>query len=163
MDARIGLGKVASRLDPVPEWEKRFWSKCETNGGAVACWIWSGRRNAWGAGEFRGGQNKILAHRLAWSLMHGSVPRGFQVVHRCEGGPACVNPRHLELQRQPRRAVNQPKRPPSRPRRFTPEVIREIRAQAANGTSQAELGERHGVTAWMIGHIVRRRAYADVE
>lgn len=47
-------------------------------------------------------------------------------------------------------------------RRFDPDTIRLIRQQAAEGTTNRELGERHGVDPSFISEIVRRVAYADV-
>ncbi len=58
-------------------------------------------------------------------------------------------------------ATNGTKKPPSG-RKFSPDQIRLIRQEAAEGVTYRELGERHGVDGSYIGEIVRRVAYADV-
>jgi hypothetical protein len=37
-----------------------------------------------------------LAHRVAWEKVHGPIPQGMQVLHRCDT-PLCVNVEHLFL------------------------------------------------------------------
>lgn len=38
----------------------------------------------------------LLAHRVAWELEMGSIPKGLLVLHHCDT-PACVNHRYLFL------------------------------------------------------------------
>jgi hypothetical protein len=37
-----------------------------------------------------------MAHRVAWELMRGPIPRGMTIDHLCRM-PLCVNPSHLEV------------------------------------------------------------------
>jgi hypothetical protein len=55
------------------------------------CWIWQGRRNAWGYGTLR----SELAHRLAYLHWVGPIPEN-QVLDPLCRNRACVNPAHLE-------------------------------------------------------------------
>jgi HNH endonuclease len=93
---RAGRKGLASRWgDPVA----RFWSMVtpEPNTG---CWLWSGTVTEHGYGVLRGGQagraHSIGAHRFAWTLTHGEIPSGREVLHRCDN-PPCCNPSHLFL------------------------------------------------------------------
>jgi hypothetical protein len=57
------------------------------------CWEWRGSLNEHGYGRFGYG---VLAHRYAWELMVGPIPRGLGVLHRCDN-PRCIRPDHCFL------------------------------------------------------------------
>lgn len=58
------------------------------------CWLWVGALFKSGYGKFSRGDRKIRAHRASYELYVGKIPRGMQVLHRCDN-PPCVNPDHL--------------------------------------------------------------------
>lgn len=64
------------------------------------CWLWLSTTNANGYGLIaagRKGEGQLLAHRVAWEIANGPMPKGTWVVmHMCDM-PACVNPAHLKL------------------------------------------------------------------
>lgn len=95
---------MSTKWTDSPE-EKRFWTKVERRNDDE-CWPWLGAINA-GYGKFHwsGGQ---LAHRFAYELLVGPIPRSLTLDHLChtndqscrEGSScshrSCVNPLHLE-------------------------------------------------------------------
>ena len=70
--------------------EKHFMP--EPNSG---CWLWFGALDGYKKyGCFRVGKKNLRAHRVSWELYRGSIPKGMQVLHKCDV-PPCVNPDHL--------------------------------------------------------------------
>lgn len=59
------------------------------------CMPWGGFITADGYGRFRYGARKVLAHRLAYEHVKGTIPEGFEPDHLCRNR-ACVSPAHLE-------------------------------------------------------------------
>lgn len=77
----------------------RFWAKVSENP-ETGCWEWTGAKNRTGGyGVFGpladspyGGR---CAHRIAFTVLGGSIPQGFDLDHLCRVRH-CVNPAHLE-------------------------------------------------------------------
>lgn len=71
---------------------ERFWSKVEKTEG---CWNWLGNITPIGyGGFFLDGKNR-RAHRVAYELSIGPIPKGLVIDHLCRNR-RCVNPDHLE-------------------------------------------------------------------
>lgn len=75
--------------------EERFWSKVK-KGNPADCWEWTAKIERNGYGRFWFNGHSVLAHRFAYELIHGSIPEGLTIDHRCRNR-ACVNPAHMEL------------------------------------------------------------------
>jgi hypothetical protein len=74
--------------------EKRFWAKVD-KGDGTGCWLWTGTRWAKGYGQVRHQNRRLLAHRVAYELLVGPIPDGYQIDHLCRV-TRCVRPDHLE-------------------------------------------------------------------
>lgn len=76
----------------------RYWNqivKTET------CWLWVGSGPSRKSGKPTYGAIMVdcknwATHRLMWTAVHGPIPEGIGVLHRCDT-PRCVNPDHLFL------------------------------------------------------------------
>lgn len=87
--------------------EERFWTKV-TRLGPDDCWPWTAFINPEGYGHFGTGDGKVgRAHRVAYQLAVGPIPKGSVLDHTCHTGECvvpgnlcphrrCCNPKHLE-------------------------------------------------------------------
>ena len=73
--------------------ESNFWQ-----GRPDECWLWLGsikvRDGKPCYGNFRLGNEIVVAHRVAYFLEYGEFDESQDVLHKCDI-PACVNPNHL--------------------------------------------------------------------
>lgn len=157
--------------------EERFWRHVDKRG-KDECWEWTGGRNQKGYGRFKvkHGESMRAAHRYAYTLLVGPIPKGKQVCHRCDN-PPCVNPRHLWLGtnaennrdswakgRQPSRAVPRHSRYGEKaPRaKLTNKQAREIRSRyKKDGITQAALGREYGISGSAICNLIHGKTYAE--
>ncbi len=93
---------------PLRSLEERFWEHTNKRG-PNGCWLWTGANsNGYGKIWVQDKHEKEWAHRVAYELFVGPIPKGLTVDHvchsrdlSCPGGltcphHACVNPAHLE-------------------------------------------------------------------
>lgn len=67
----------------------------QKNVGANECWIWSWQLNDTGYGTLKVNAKRRTAHRVAYELRYGEIPKGLELDHLCRNR-ACINPLHLE-------------------------------------------------------------------
>lgn len=73
--------------------EQRFLSKISID--PLGCWNWTAAKNADGYGRFGFEGRNAHAHRVAYVLFIGPIPRGLEVAHLCHNR-RCVNPLHIQ-------------------------------------------------------------------
>jgi len=132
---------------------------------AEPCWTWTGRVNALGYGKVKAGKVEKLAHRVAYELACGPVPKGEGVLHRCDN-PPCVNPAHLFHGTDADNAADKAAKGRCQPNagerngraRLVAEQVLDIRSAHDSGRMTArDLAERYGVSTGAIESITRRK------
>ena len=76
----IGPQRFQDKVMPVP------WS---------GCWLWAASVDSGSYGTFKVNGSVVGAHRYAYELANGPIPKGLDLDHKCRVR-GCVNPDHLE-------------------------------------------------------------------
>lgn len=149
--------------------ESRFWAKVKKT---HKCWLWTASLSAGRYGNIGlGGRGRMVkAHRASWVLHFGEIPKGMNVLHRCDN-TICVRPDHLFLGTQAQNIADMDRkgrRRPSRGERFpqsklTEKSVRKIRDMYIPGqVRQVDLAKMFGVSHVVIGKVIRKQAWKHV-
>jgi len=136
----------------------RFWRQVDS-GSKHRCWPYTGHVDKDGYGRFNLRGHKERAHRVAYMLAFGPIPRGRVVCHRCDN-PRCCNPAHLWAGTQAENiadAARKGRMPGARhSRRLSDKDVAAIRAAYTGKWGQlTELARKYGVTDSYLGKVVR--------
>lgn len=122
--------------------------------------MWTAAAGADGYGAFGMGRGKVeKAHRMAYRLIHGDIPAGLYILHRCNVR-LCVNPDHLmagthyENMRQMRDQERHSGK-------LTRETARALKDLVAAGWSQAAAGRVFGIKPSQASRIMRGEQWSD--
>jgi hypothetical protein len=74
-----------------PNTSEVFWKRVDKSGD---CWLWLGRKNKLGYGQFDVFGTSMYAHRAALMYSSNDFNVSDDVLHSCDN-PSCVNPAHL--------------------------------------------------------------------
>lgn len=61
----------------------------------TGCHVWQGAVTKLGYGLTTRDGRRLYAHRDAYEIVHGPIPKGIVLDHLCRN-PSCINPEHLE-------------------------------------------------------------------
>ena len=111
------------------------------------CLEWQRARYRSGYGAVSDGKRTRRVHRVAWERLHGSVPDGQKVLHRCDN-PPCFEPTHLFIGTQADNVRDMWAKGRARPRRtkVTPEMLRQVEGLSSYQVERV-LGIHHN-TIW---------------
>ena len=173
-EGRMREAELLRKITPPPTGQNR------TNGGSVldrfmrrvvfsanGCWYWLGSRDNGGYGTLPAlGENK--AHRVAYRLFNGAIPKGAKVMHKCDTR-CCVNPDHLLTGTQAENIADmiQKGRNRTTPQcgeanamsKLTLENVEAIRALKSAGALQIDLSRQFGVSPMTISRAVRKETW----
>lgn len=135
------------------------------------CWEFSGSRNYRGYGQIRDSSGRQTgAHRVAYDLCTGDIPKGMLVLHKCDN-PPCINPEHLflgtnqdnmdDMANKGRRINYKGEELPQA--KLTAEAVIEILKEiAANRVENNTLADRYNVSPQTICDIKAGRTWKHV-
>ena len=150
----------------VPAFE-RFNQKFVKTGG---CWEWIGSLSRGNYGRFRMDGKIWVAHRAAWVLARGPIPKGMCVCHACDN-PKCVNVKHLwigthgdntrDRDEKGRGSAAYGEKAPSA--KLTKEIVKRIRREHKPWKNpMSKLAKQYGVSRGAIKKILYRKTWTMV-
>jgi hypothetical protein len=145
----------------------RFWSYVDRRS-PDGCWPWlAGIGRLHGYGHFSWKDRTYRAHRVAWLLSRGPIPRGQQVLHSCDVRHCC-RPDHLFLgtQLDNMRDMHAKGRGQAKERhwkaRLTQQDVDDIRQHYfGSDLTQRDLARLFGITQCHVGKIIRDEAWSE--
>ena len=141
-----------------------FWRRVRKYHGG--CWIWKRATDTYGYGWLRWRGRVTRAHRVAWEIKHGEIPKGVCILHHCDN-PPCVRPSHLfrgtradnraDTVAKGRQAIGE-----NNHAKLTWRQVRELRRLHATGAwSGRALGRLFGIGATTAHGILRGRWWRE--
>lgn len=156
------LNKICQSIRSIPIDEidhDIFWSNVDKG---ESCWLW--RPSTTGAyGSFWFKKTRYLAHRVAWSITNGQIPKGFYCCHRCDT-PSCVNPEHIFLGTASENLADMHSKgrhscdrhgEKNGSSKLTRAIADSVRIEYSNGVTINSLAEKYSISRSAITRIVR--------
>ena len=125
------------------------------------CWLWKGAIKRGGYGKFSvKGNTSAIASRVSYELFKGPIADGMYICHLCDI-PSCVNPEHLWAGTHMENTLDMIEKERQHSKLFPTDII-EIRKLWQQGSSNASLCKRFGITCGTISSIVNRRIWKHI-
>jgi hypothetical protein len=141
-------------------------------GRATDCWLWTAATTRNGYGKLTHDGQTLLAHRLVYELVFGTLPATLAVCHRCDVR-LCCNPYHLflgtigdnnrDMYAKGRAGrVGAPRGTRNRNAKGNPDIVRAIRAERAAGVLLRDVAAKYGLSIGAVSAIATRRTWDHV-
>ncbi len=143
---------------PPSDEKKRFLAKVKIV--ESGCHEWQAGKNWQGYGKlwFRG-TCSYPAHRASYALFIGEIPKGGNVLHRCDN-MKCVNPKHLFLGTQADNVADMDaKKRRGTKSQLTYRDAAKIRKMVADRYSQEEVAEKFGIHQTTVSRIALGKTF----
>lgn len=129
-----------------------------------SCWEWNAAKYNNGYGAFYYNGRNRLAHRIAYKIYIGEIPKGMFVCHHCDNR-WCVNPSHLFLGTHTENMIDCKSKgrnvypillgEKNARAKLTEAQVIEIMSRLNEGETQVDLGKEFGIAQASISLIVR--------
>ena len=136
------------------------------------CWEWTKCKDPNGYGRIQHDGRAQVAHRIAWALWVGPIPKGMCVLHKCDN-PTCINPDHLflgtqldniaDMNKKGRHGKAVHKSGSSPMSKLAWPDILSIRKMRREGMKQSEIALAFGVTTENISMIVLHKTWKETK
>ena len=136
---------------------ERFEAKVVKGENINDCWEWTSIKHTNGYGKILLNNFYQSAHRVSYELYKGSIPKNYQVNHKCKNNKLCTNPLHLYLGTQ-KENVNDRNNDGNNSRR-TKLNIEKINDLHNQGWSNTKIGIKYGVSSQYISRIISGRQW----
>jgi hypothetical protein len=121
------------------------------------CWIWLGRKDKDGYGEWWLDGKNVKAHRVAVELDGRKIEKPSISRHLCNQRN-CVNPKHIVAGTQKENVQDQLRFGTHSRLKYSDEIIQKIKTEYAKGNiSQRGLAEKYGLGKSQVGLIVTNK------
>lgn len=132
------------------------------------CWGWSGSITQRGYASFQVSKQVFAAHRFAWEITFGPIPKGLVCCHHCDN-PSCSRIEHLFLatpqqnMKDRDRKGRTSKGSKHHNSNFTEKEVSYIKFLLKNGIRPIELSKKYEVTDVCISCIKFQKSWKHVE
>jgi len=135
----------------------------------IGCWLWPGSVTLEGYGRLQFHRQTFVAHRVAYELTHGPIPRGILVCHHCDT-PRCVRPDHLFLGTTAQNLSDMTTKGRSaagvrngRAKLTEADVLAMRQRYAEGGITQQRLGYLYHITQTVVSGILRGKQWQHTD